>query len=88
MTNRDADRLRAAVEEASPRLLACKLCGTPLDEDNRVVSVFFPGPEYTRRLAPAGKYRVFIYAVCVACADQPDRDVRVEERIMREEQLQ
>jgi hypothetical protein len=83
-----AERLWAAIGEARHWLVACVLCRVALDDDNRVISMWLPGPEQMRRLAPAGKERVFMYGVCVACADQPDRDARVEERIIREEQLQ
>lgn len=57
----------------------CQLCEGPPDH----VGLFFPTPSLQRRLlAPPGKNRYVLFALCNACRVQPDVIERVDAKIV------
>lgn len=59
----------------------CLLCGrSPV-----TACTWFPSPEIQAKLkVPGGKFRTFFYSLCGRCYLLPDRDTRIESRILRE----
>jgi hypothetical protein len=63
------------------------LCGAPA----AVVGVFVPTTEEVARefncVAPEGKTRSIVYALCQACLNTPGAEERVEERFLTDRRL-
>jgi hypothetical protein len=63
----------------------CMLCGhEPQDPGETVaVGIFIAHEKYQKRLgAPAGKQRLVVYVLCEDCFSRPDRNERVEDKIL------
>jgi hypothetical protein len=63
----------------------CSVCGGPSD----LLSFFWPSPSFARRIRqPKGKMRVIMYGICHTCRELPDREKIVEQKILRDFQVQ
>jgi hypothetical protein len=82
------DSLRRAIEAviAHNALTSCCLCRK---WNPQFLSAFFPNDDLARRIGQAdGRTRVVVYALCGCCQELPDREMRVERKILRDFQRQ
>ena len=69
-----------------PELEFCCLC---VNRRTNRVGVFSPTESFAKRIGkPKDKQRIVIYGLCNRCAEVPDFNERVEEQLLRDEQVQ
>ena len=79
------EKLEQQSAKSLKELKFCKLCSSPAG----MVGLFVPTLEVSRRIGgPPGKLRTVAYGICEACLEDPTTPQKVEDRILKECQVQ